>query len=174
TRSKPEEFIDPSVQFVNESTGAVSYEWHLGEGNVSYEEDPLFDYEDAGVYLVMLVAHNEPEFGCTDTTFKYVEVDPMFTFYAPNAFTPDEDGLNDTWGPKGDNFEYESYNLQIFDRWGALLWQTDDFLKQWDGIDRSTLKPVKQGTYIYQFVLKKFNTFEPKQITGSITLYRHN
>ncbi|MBL4587238.1 MAG: PKD domain-containing protein, partial [Flavobacteriales bacterium] len=42
TRSKPEEFIDPSVQFVNESTGAVSYEWHLGEGNVSYEEDPLF------------------------------------------------------------------------------------------------------------------------------------
>ena len=173
TRSKPEEFINPFVQFENLSTGAETYDWHFGEGNISYEEDPRHEYEEPGSYLVMLVAYNDPIYGCADTTFRYVEVDPMFTFYVPNAFTPDEDGVNDTWGPKGDNFEYESYNVQIYDRWGQLIWQTDNPEVQWDGYHYKTLKPVKQGMYIYQFNLKKFNTFKPHQLTGTVTLYRH-
>ncbi|HAP70341.1 MAG TPA: hypothetical protein DCR04_11565 [Flavobacteriales bacterium] len=174
TRSKPEDFIDPTVQLINQSTGATSYEWHLGEGNISYAEDPLFDYDSSGVYLVMLVAYNEPEYGCADTTFGYVEVDPMFTFYVPNAFTPDGDGINDTWVPQGESFEYESYNVQVYDRWGGLVWQTDNPDVHWDGMNQKTLKEVKQGTYVYQFVLKKFNTFKPKQITGTVTLYCSN
>ncbi|MFM1876733.1 MAG: hypothetical protein RL266_2470 [Bacteroidota bacterium] len=174
SRSKPEEFVDPSVQFINQSSGAVSYEWHLGDGNVSYEEDPRHVYDTAGVFLVMLVAYNDPNYGCTDTTFGYVQVDPFFTFYVPNAFTPDEDGKNDTWGPMGDNFEYESYNVQVYDRWGGLVWQTDNPYTWWDGTDQNTLKEVKQGMYVYQFLLKEFNTFEPKRITGTVTVYRHN
>jgi len=174
SRSKPEDFIDPTVQLINQSTGATSYEWHLGDGIVSYSEDPLFEYDSAGVYLVMLIAYNDPQYGCADTTFGYVEVDPMFTFYIPNAFTPDDDGINDTWIPQGANFEYESYNVQIYDRWGGLIWQTDNPEVYWDGTDQSSLKPVKQGMYVYQFILKKFNTFKPKQITGTVTLYRHN
>lgn len=174
TRSKPEEFIDPTVQFINESNGAVSYEWHFGDSDISYEEDPLQFYDTSGVFLVMLIAYNDPDYGCADTTFRYVEVDPLFTFYVPNAFTPDEDGLNDTWGPKGDNFEYESYNVQVYDRWGGLVWQTDNPYKWWDGYNQKTLKEAKQGMYVYQFLLKEFNTFEPKRITGTVTLYRHN
>lgn len=174
TRSKPEDFVDPTVQLINESQGAVAYEWHLGDGNVSYEEDPLFEYDSGGVYLVMLIAYNDPQYGCADTTFQYVEVDPMFTFYVPNAFTPDGDGLNDTWMPQGANYEYESYNVQIYDRWGGLVWQTDNPNVHWDGTDQNTLKEVKQGMYVYQFVLKEFNTFKPKQLTGTVTLYRHN
>ena len=173
TRSIPEEFINPFVHFENLSTGAETYQWHLGDGNISYEEDPKHEYIEPGTHLVMLIAYNDPSYGCADTTFRYVEVDPMFTFYIPNAFTPDEDGTNDTWGPKGDNFEYESYNVQIYDRWGQLIWQTDNYNVQWDGYHYKTLKPVKQGMYVYQFVLKKFNTFKPRQITGTVTLYRH-
>ena len=173
TRSKPEEFNDPSVLFNNESESAYSYEWHFGDDQVGNEEDPVHDYDSSGVYLVMLIAYNEPRYGCTDTTFRYVEVDPLFTFYIPNSFTPDSDDLNDTWGPKGTNYEYESYNVQVYDRWGKMVWQSDNPSNYWDGIDQSSLEPVKQGTYIYQFILKQFNTFEPKQITGSITLYRN-
>ncbi|MCF8464418.1 MAG: PKD domain-containing protein [Flavobacteriales bacterium] len=173
TRSKPEEFVNPDVQFENLSTGAITYEWHFGEGNISYEEDPEHEYELPGSYLVMLVAYNDPAYGCADTTFRYVEVDPLFTFYIPNAFTPDDDGKNDTWGPVGDNFEYESYNVQIFDRWGGLVWQTDNYATQWDGRNMKTLKPVKQGMYGYQFLVKKFNTFEPRKITGTVTVYMH-
>jgi gliding motility-associated-like protein len=173
SRSHPEELIDPSVQFVNESSNAVTYEWHFGDGEVGYEEDPLHIYDESDNFLVMLIAYNDPQFGCADTTFGYVDVAPFFTFYVPNAFTPDDDGVNDTWGPVGDYFEYESYNLKIFDRWGKLLWQTDNPDYWWDGMVRDTEKPVKQGMYVYQFVIRRFDTFEPKVINGTVMLYRH-
>lgn len=174
SRSKPQEFTDPEVVFDNESSAALTYEWHFGDGNISFEENPIHSYDTAGVFLVMLIAYNEPQYGCADTTFEYMDVEPMFTFYVPSGFTPDEDGLNDTWGPVGQNFEYESYNVQVYDRWGKLTWQTDNPNKLWDGTDMKTLKDVKQGLYIYVFTLKKFNTFEPKIIKGTVTLYRHN
>ncbi|MFM1874929.1 MAG: hypothetical protein RL266_666 [Bacteroidota bacterium] len=174
TRSKPVEFVDPNVQFVNESVGASSFEWHFGDGDISYSENPLHAYDTSGVYLVMLIAYGQPGFGCVDTTYGYVEVDPFFTFYVPNAFTPDADGINDTWGPVGLNFEYESYELEIFDRWGGLMWRTDNPLKWWDGRHMNSNERVKQGLYVYQFRLKKFNTFEPKILKGTVTLYRHN
>lgn len=174
SRSKPVEFTDPDVQFANESSAALTYEWHFGDGLISYEENPEHRYDTSGVFLVMLVAYNEPNYGCADTAFRYMEVDPLFTFYVPNAFTPDDDGLNDSWGPSGQNFEYESYNVQIYDRWGKLIWQTDNPTKYWDGTSQNSGKEVKQGMYVYVFTLKKFNTFEPKKITGTVTLYRHN
>ena len=174
SRSKPEEFVNPNVQYENESTGALTYEWHFGDGDISYDEHPEHAYDTSGVFLVMMIAYNEPNYGCADTTYRYMEVDPFFTFYVPNGFTPDDDGLNDTWGPVGQSFEYESYNAQIYDRWGKLIWQTDNPTKFWDGTMRSSGKIVKQGLYVYVFTLKKFNTFEPKVIKGTVTLYRHN
>lgn len=173
TISKPKELIDPIILFDNESSNAVSYEWHFGDDHVSYEENPVYEYEEGGVYLVMLIAYNDPIYGCTDTTFRYIDVDPFVTFYVPNAFTPDDDGTNDTWGPLGENFEYESYNLKVFDRWGQLIWQTDNPTKFWDGTNMNSTEPVKQGMYVYQFVAKHFNTFEPKILKGTVTLYRH-
>ncbi len=173
TRSKPEELKDPSVEFFNQSLASISYQWNFGDGEVDMEEHPVHDYDSSGIYLVMLIAYNEPRYGCADTAYRYVEVNPLFTFYVPNSFTPDGDGLNDAWGPQGDNFEYESYNVQIYDRWGTIVWQSDDPLKQWDGLNRETLEPLKNGVYIYKFVLKQFNTFEPRQISGSVTLYRN-
>ncbi|MCF8258946.1 MAG: gliding motility-associated C-terminal domain-containing protein, partial [Flavobacteriales bacterium] len=103
----------------------------------------------------------------------YVEVDPLYTFYIPNAFTPDGDGTNDTWGPSGANYEYESYNVQVYDRWGKLVWQTDNPGQQWNGTDQGSLEPVRPGLFVYQFVVKQFNTFEPEKISGTITLYRN-
>ncbi|MCF8464112.1 MAG: gliding motility-associated C-terminal domain-containing protein [Flavobacteriales bacterium] len=173
SRSKPEEFVNPDVQFENLSTASLTYEWHFGDGEVSYEEHPWHTYDTSGVFLVMLVSHNDPQYGCSDTAFFYMEVDPFFTFYIPSGFTPDADGLNDTWGPVGQSFEIESYNVKIFDRWGGLVWQTDNPDKQWDGLDQGSLKEVKQGMYVYVFTMKKFNTFEPKTISGTVTLYRH-
>ncbi len=173
SRSKPEEFIDPNVQFDNESSAALTYEWHFGDGTVSYDEYPEHAYDTSGVFLVMLIAYNDPVLGCADTTYRYMEVDPMFTFYIPNAFTPDDDGLNDGWGPVGQNFEYESYHVEIYDKWGTMIWQSDNPDNLWDGNHWKSSKEVKQGLYVYVFSLKKFNTFEPKVISGTVTLYRN-
>lgn len=173
SRSKPQEFVDPDVLFDNQSSASISYEWHFGDGDISYEEDPEHAYDTSGVYLVMLVAYNDPEYGCADTAFQYIDVEPFFTFYVPSGFTPDDDGTNDTWGPLGQSFEVESYNVKIYDRWGTLIWQTDNPDKRWDGTMQSSTKDVPQGMYVYVFTMKKFNTFEPKVIKGTVTLYRH-
>lgn len=173
TISKPEELIDPVVEFFNESTASETYEWHFGDGGVSSETHPQYAYDAPGNYLVMLIAHNEPRYGCADTTFRYIYVEPMFTFYVPNSFTPDNDGLNDDFRPYGENFDYEYYNLKIFDRWGALIWQTDNPERGWNGTHQSSLEDVKDGLYLYIFTLKKFNNFEPKVIKGSVKLYRN-
>jgi len=172
TRSKPEEFTKPEVQFVNESTGSVSWEWRFGDGQESNEEEPLHIYDYDGSYLVMLAAFNDPRYGCADTAWDYVEVDPYMTFYVPNAFTPEGNGVNDTWGPAGTNFQLESYNVKLFDRWGKLIWQTDNPKVRWDGKDPSSGTPLMAGNYTYIFTLKRKNTFEPKVISGTVTLYR--
>jgi gliding motility-associated-like protein len=172
TRSKPEEFTKPEVQFVNESTGSVSWEWRFGDGQESNEEEPLHIYDYDGSYLVMLAAFNDPRYGCADTTWEYVEVDPYMTFYVPNAFTPEGNGVNDTWGPAGTNFQLESYNVKLYDRWGKLIWQTDNPKMRWDGKDRDSGTPMMAGNYTYIFTLKRKNTFEPKVISGTVTLYR--
>jgi gliding motility-associated-like protein len=136
------------------------------------QQHPVYDYDMGGAYLVMLIASNEPRYGCTDTTYRYVEVAPLFTFYIPNAFTPDGDGLNDTWGPEGGNFEYESYNVKVFDRWGKLVWQTDNPERFWNGLNQSSQQHCPQEMYVYQFTVKHFNTFEPRRISGKVMLYR--
>ena len=52
--------------------------------------------------------------------------------WAPNSFTPDFDGLNDAWRPVV-SCELEEYDLQIFDRWGTMVWRTDDPNRWWNG-----------------------------------------
>jgi gliding motility-associated-like protein len=173
TMSKPEDMINPVVEFFNESTASETYEWHFGDGSVSSQRHGTHVYDAPGDYLVMLIAYNNPIYGCADTTYRYIFVEPLFTFYIPNSFTPDGDGLNDEFKPKGENFDYETYNLKIYDRWGALIWQTDNPERGWNGTHQSSLVDVKNGIYVYVFTLKKFNNFEPKVIKGSVSLYRN-
>jgi hypothetical protein len=54
-----------------------------------------------------------------------------------------------------------------------MVWQTDNPDRQWNGTDQSSLEPVRPGLYVYQFLVKQFNTFEPRKISGTITLYRN-
>ena len=168
------EIIDADILFDNSSFNAVTYQWLFGDNTNSYEENPWHTYDNAGTYLVELIAYSEPEFGCVDTTFGYVTVDPLYTFYIPNSFTPDGDELNDNWGPQGQFFEEESYNLKVYDRWGKIMFNTNSPGQFWNGRYLNTGSPVKQGMYVYIFELKKWNTFEPKTITGTVTVYKNN
>lgn len=174
TRSKPEEIIDPMVLFDNNSTSALTYEWWFGDGDVSYDENPEHEYVDtSGTFLVMLIAMNEPEYGCRDTSWQYVDVVPYFTSYLPNAFTPDGDGLNDEFGMQGNHFDYESFRMTIYDRWGNITFITDNPTRWWDGTSGNG-KPVKEGIYVYLVELKKFNIFEPKVLTGTVYVHRQH
>ncbi len=70
----------------------------------------------------------------------------MCNFWIPNSFSPDNDGLNETFRPSG--FPPENYEMLIFDRWGKLIYSTEEFEKGWDGKIEGVLAPV--GIYVYK------------------------
>ena len=86
--------------------------------------------------------HNEQIVSVSNT----IAVDKPLTLYAPNAFSPYGDGVNDLFSIKGQGVQ--NYALEIFNRWGQLVFQSDDLDIAWNGEYRGSQVPV--GTYVYQ------------------------
>ena len=82
-----------------------------------------------GTYVVALIVKSDK--GCLDTLLRPLVVGEDFGLYVPNAFTPNEDGINDGFQPKG--FGIAKYELYVFDRWGEKLFHTKIFEEAWDG-----------------------------------------
>jgi gliding motility-associated-like protein len=164
-----ESAFDQEVQFINNSAGTSIYTWRFGDGESSYLSDPRHRYDREGDYLVQLVASNG---FCEDTTYQYVNIDPLLRLYAPNSFTPGIDGKNDTFSPVGEGIEEESYDMFIYNRWGELIWQTSNFSKKWNGTDMRSLEPVPVGTYVWMVKFREFADLDRHQYTGWVNVIR--
>ncbi len=79
-----------------------------------------------------------------------VEVVPFMSIYIPNSFTPNGDGMNDQFGAYGEAIK--EYRLQVFNRWGQMVFESDQVTKQWDGTYDGVKVP--QGTYVYTLSAK--------------------
>jgi gliding motility-associated-like protein len=109
------------------------------------------------------------QWGCKDSSIMTVLVNP-FTLYIPNTFIPDDDGKNDVFIPKTD-FEIIDWDFQIFNRWGELVFYTDNKDIGWDGKYRGL--PSQDGNYTY--ILKYRGCDQPsawQRIAGSVNLLR--
>ena len=95
----------------------------------------------------------------------------MFTFYIPNAFTPNNDGLNDTFTPQGMDFEPASYSMSIFNRWGQEVFRSKDFKNPWDGKDR-TGNLLGPGVYAYSIVIGEWTGYTRK-FAGNVTIAKY-
>ncbi len=149
--------LDPNINFTNLSVGANSYYWDFGDiassSNNSTIPNPSHFYENAGSYSVWLVAFNDK--GCRDTVMHKIEILPEYALYIPNTFTPDDNNINDTFQPKGVGIDESSYKMYIYDRWGELIFTSDEFRKGWDGSVRgSAAKVAEQGVYVYKILVK--------------------
>jgi gliding motility-associated-like protein len=144
---------DPFVTFTDASWGApiVSWNWYFMNTAqyTSTEQNPTFSYTEPGTYPVVLVVKSDK--GCTDTLIRPLVVGEDFGIYVPNAFTPNGDGVNDIFQPKG--FGVVKYELNIFDRWGEKVFSTKDFEKGWDGTMQSKNDVkygiIEEGTYTW-------------------------
>lgn len=94
-------------------------------------------------------------------------VEEDFRLYIPNAFTPNDDGINDTFSPKGGGIK--TYSLVIYDRWGNKIFTTNDFAKAWDGYKNSEIVP--QGVYVWEINIVSANG-KTKEMTGYVSLIR--
>lgn len=142
---------EPEIQFYDQSTGQVTaWSWQFGDGSVSSVTHPSHVYADAGTYLVGLTVSNQ--YGCSDSAYVQIEILEDFTFYAPNAFTPDGDGKNEMFLPLGVGWDNDSYTLYIFDRWGNQVFTSSDPASGWDGTRFG--ENVQQDTYVWKVELK--------------------
>ena len=162
-----------NVSFTNLSQQSSLWSWNFGDvlsGNDNYSSvfSPEHFYSDMGDYCVTLVASNI--YNCTDTTIKCLRVDPIFSFYIPNSFTPNKkDGINDLFSGKGTNFK--NYEMWIFDRWGNMIFYTNDIEKKWDGRANGGKNIAQVDVYVYKVVLYDFSETKHEYI-GKVTLVR--
>ena len=158
----------------NKSTGAISFDWSFGDGSTSMLYDPTYEYKTVGNYKVQLIAISQ--FGCKDTAFTNVTTDAAVIF--PNAFSPNSSGPSGGYyNPKSyDNdifFPYTSgvidYRLEIFNRWGELIFVSTDINQGWDGYYRGNL--CEQDVYIWKAFLR-LNNGKTYNKTGDVTLLK--
>jgi gliding motility-associated-like protein len=145
----PATIFNTEVMLANYTTNATYYQWYIESGYPSFSElehlKTSFPEGVAGQYDVMLIATSE--FGCIDTAEQIIHVIPEIIFYAPNAFTPDNDEYNQSWGIFIEGIDIYDFELLIFNRWGEIIWESHDPSAKWDGTYGG--KFVQIGTYTW-------------------------
>ena len=96
----------------------------------------------------------ENEFGCSDQETNQIQVNESFTFFVPNAFTPNGDGMNDYFQAEATGIL--DFHMKIYDRWGELIYSSEDIHQGWDGNVFSG-EVMGSGTYMYHISLLDYN-----------------
>jgi gliding motility-associated-like protein len=145
--------INAEIVFTNQTSDLPNntYTWDFGGLDNSTEVSPTYLFVNTGEYLVSLIAVSPN--GCQDTVIKKITVNPDVVLYVPNAFTPgNNDGLNDVFQiflpPTG--VDYSSFSLSIYDRWGELVYSTDDVNAYWNGAKHNSGNLMKQDVYVWK------------------------
>ncbi len=168
--------LNTEVVFLNTSSGSVAYQWNLGDGSpLTTEESPTHLYPDntTAVYDVYLVAYSP--LGCTDTATSYISVIEEVIYYVPNTFTPDFDHYNPVFKPIFTaGFDPYSYNLQIYNRWGEIVFESNNSDFGWDGSfgSKGEYRYCPDGSYTWRIEFKLSRWDERRVITGHVNLIR--
>jgi gliding motility-associated-like protein len=160
--------VDPVISITDLSTGADFWNWNFGNQQTSTIYNPAPQtYADTGTYIITLITSTQ--YNCIDTTTQTIIIEPDFIFYIPNAFTPNDDGINDAFTGKG--IFINEFEMAIFDRWGNLIYKTDDINKPWDGKANQGKEVAQADVYVYAI---KVTDFKMKKHTykGIVTLVR--
>ncbi len=164
--------LETGVEFFNTSVGAVTYEWDFDDNSEPTNlEDPThtFPASDGGSYDVQLIAYSP--LGCVDTTWVTISVDVELLYFVPNAFTPDNDAYNQYFKPVFTaGFDPYDFNMKIFNRWGEIIWESNDAEVGWDGTYGGEV--VEDGTYSWLIEFKTAYSDERKRVTGHVNVLR--
>ena len=164
---------DTEVLFTNTSSNSTSYNWYFGDGDSSILTDVnhFFPNDSAGTYVIYLIA-SSPQ-GCADTAMQEITLKEQNTFFVPNAFTPDGDGINEQFMPILDgNLNFDKYHFIVFNRWGEIIYESSVPGVGWDGTDLSGSDFIQDGVYIWLLELQYANEVEISQYRGHVTLIR--
>jgi gliding motility-associated-like protein len=154
--------LEPTIDIMESSISAETYSWSFGDGSKSTQVSPnSHTYKDSGRYEIKLLTTT---FNGTrkDSMIQEIVIEQPKLVYIPNSFTPNEDGVNDVF--KIESEGVVSLEMRIYDRWGNLVFYTNDKDKGWDGKFNGQLVPL--DSYVYLVITK--------DVKGYDTTYRGN
>jgi len=154
----------PVISFSDESVDAITCLIDWGDGTITDCNTFQHTYASPGTYRIKQIVENTE--GCTDTAFATVIINAEFRFYIPTAFTPNGDGLNDTFKPV--MIGVHDYHFKIFNRWGQILFETSDQEEGWNGYCNGRICPA--DTYVYKIICKDDVVNSEKIYSGHLIL----
>jgi gliding motility-associated-like protein len=167
------DYFTGALELSNNSLGAISNNfWTFGDGSPnSVLESPTHYFPDQtpGDYLVTLTVTDTN--GCVDTASAVFTLIELLNVYVPNSITIDGDGVNDVLLPVFSNVDIIGrYELQIFNRWGALVWETDTPSEGWNGRYKDS-KDVQLGLYNWKITYTD-NKMVTRTMAGHVNVLR--
>ncbi len=158
--------LEPTVNLYNESSAdVVTWQWEIPNAetaqtaNTENVLDVTFPADVPNIYPVTLTVTNQ--FGCVDSITRNVTIVNDVVLYAPNTFTPDDDEFNQAWEFYITGIDIYDFNLKIFNRWGELIWESNDPSVSWDGTYNG--KIVQDG--VYNWVMECADSQNDKRYT---------
>ncbi len=160
--------FDPEITINNTaSPDAISWNYAFGDGATSGFPFEKHIYDTYGDYTITQYVTNN--FGCSSTISQVVKILPEYRFWVPNAFTPDENLLNDHFMPIA--IGVLNYDFEIFDRWGERLFKTNNPKQGWNGFYKG--QECKQDVYVWRITFKNVVTEKDEVHYGHVTLLKN-
>ena len=169
---QPVSILEPTIQFIDQSTNGPVTSWFwdfgvYGSGDTSHLKNPTYTYADTGYYTVHLFV--KTAYGCIDSTTKVVKIDDDYELFVPTAFSPNGDGINETFLPITRGVLPSTYHMYVYDRWGNLVFKTSDLYKGWDGTYHGSV--VMEDTFVWKIELKTTAGVK-KQVHGQVSIVK--
>ena len=139
--------LAPEISFFDFSQNAGRWDWFINDQLLSLQREFEYVFQDTGLQKVSLVV-THPLF-CKDTLTKFIDVVPEVTFFMPNAFSPNEDSENEFFHGKGILPGIKRYKMEVWDRWGQLIFESESPDDGWNGRFDNNGKRVPSGVYVY-------------------------
>jgi gliding motility-associated-like protein len=138
--------LQPEMNFITNTANCNSFSWDFGDSIYSFIPSPIHEFEASGIYDVWLTVADSNQ--CVDSVMHRITMYYDFVLYVPTAFTPNDDGDNDQFGPQGLRMEeYKSYSFYIYNQWGEIIFETEDINEWWVGADS------QHGSYAWAIVI---------------------
>jgi gliding motility-associated-like protein len=166
--------LEPESGLLNQSSNdVVSWNWVINSGtpatSTSENVSPvIFPFDSPGQYPVTLTVVNDH--GCIDSITKYVTIVNDVLLFAPNTFTPDGDEFNQTWKVHISGIDVYDFDLELYNRWGQIIWESHDPSVGWDGTYNG--KTVQDGTYTWLIRCADIVNDDKYTFEGHVTIIR--
>ena len=126
--------------------------------------DPVYD-ENYNSYRIVAIKNSNDSAQSISNT---ITVEKPYTLYIPNAFSPDGDGFNDYFRVVAQGLK--DYSIEIYNRWGQMVFKSNDITNQWDG--KFNNKPMPSASYVYKIKTSDYKTENEVLSSGTVSLIR--